>query len=186
MPESDVASRGPRLRIAVSVKALEHHRLRKFGGYGPDGRIQRQLAAFDLLHSAGAGYRFGHRSDPNDCIRRHRLSRREGALAVAALKNRAVSRRSRGDHAGHVARIGGLLQHCRNFARVGHSRSSRPGWLWRRPEKRSCRLSLSEATSRRCPLRAIRWALDPANDEFYVIGRGAGTEAGTGAIWARF
>ena len=116
VPERDVAACRPRLRIAVGVKAFEHHRIREFGEYGLDGCVQRQLAAFDLLHGAGARDRLGHRSDPNDRVRRHRLSRGERALAVAALKDRAISRRSRGDNAGHVARnrrpASALPQYC--------------------------------------------------------------------------
>jgi hypothetical protein len=128
-PQGDVAAGGARLRIALGVEAFEHDWIGEFGEHGPDGRVQRELAAFHLLHGAGAGDRLGHRSDPKDRVRRHRLARGKRALAVAALEDRAVSRRRGGGDAGHVAGIGGLLQHSSNLARVGHSHSSHFAWL---------------------------------------------------------
>jgi len=59
-PEGNVAAGGACLRIAVGVEAFEHRGFRKFGEDGFDGRVQRQFAAFDLLHGAGAGDRLGH------------------------------------------------------------------------------------------------------------------------------
>ena len=117
------------------------------------------------------------------------------ALAVATLEDRAISRRSRGDDAGHVARIGGLFQHCRNIARVRHLHSSLLGWLWRwlketilSPFALRCNfatLSIASRVSHKMGSGVTpREGRSPKplsgfHDEFYVIGQESRGETGT-------
>ena len=148
LAKRDVAARRPRPRIAVGVKSLEHLRLGEFRKHRLDRRVERQLAALDLLHGAGAGDRLGHRGDPHHRIGGHRRACREIALAIAAFENHPVLRRRGGRDARHLARIGRSLERARNSARIDHVHSSHAvcpaSWPVHEEE---CRLSLTKATA---------------------------------------
>jgi len=74
------------------------------------GGVEVKLSLFDQLHGARAGDRLGHRSDPADRIRRHRLAGRQVALPKRPFVQHPFAVHDDRHNSRHIATLDGCAQ----------------------------------------------------------------------------